>query len=413
MEMSDYSFDAIHKDEIRLLSLLPVTNNDAILIGELLTCWLPPEAGSSQDQSSPAYTNDRENAGGGYDAVSYHQGSDKKESAVYICVKDQPTNIIGKIQVPLNTELALKCFRALPPDVDLDYLWIDTICINQDNHVEKGVQIAKMAEIYRQAKNVRVWLGEQTEKRLEAMEFVESLNDFSRTEALTNDAQHVPKWVAFMDLMRCPYFSRRWVIQEVCLARSAYVHCGPSRIDWNRLRTAVGIFTKQAPRLKRMLKGDRRTGNNAEFLGDTDVLGAKTLVHLTDNIFRKIDGEIFDHLYSLESLVSALIMFETRNPYDLIYSILWLAHDTTPSADPSAGYDRSAVPSRTASPTPPATSSSSDGSPTSQKSSSTLAGQQPVSLPKSSYQLICSRRLPLHSGLCLEVDVAQRDLTHT
>lgn len=39
-------------------------------------------------------------------------------------------------------------------------LWVDAICINQSDNKEKGLQVAMMAEIYRTAKSVLIWLGD-------------------------------------------------------------------------------------------------------------------------------------------------------------------------------------------------------------------------------------------------------------
>ncbi|OAG05795.1 HET-domain-containing protein, partial [Paraphaeosphaeria sporulosa] len=39
------------------------------------------------------------------------------------------------------------------------HIWIDAICINQDDTLEKGKQVSLMSEIYRKAIQVNVWLG--------------------------------------------------------------------------------------------------------------------------------------------------------------------------------------------------------------------------------------------------------------
>lgn len=38
-------------------------------------------------------------------------------------------------------------------------LWVDAVCINQEDVTEKGNQVKIMATIYRYAKNTRVWIG--------------------------------------------------------------------------------------------------------------------------------------------------------------------------------------------------------------------------------------------------------------
>jgi hypothetical protein len=38
-------------------------------------------------------------------------------------------------------------------------LWVDAICINQQDKVEKTAQVSRMHEIYSAASNVCIWLG--------------------------------------------------------------------------------------------------------------------------------------------------------------------------------------------------------------------------------------------------------------
>jgi hypothetical protein len=42
-------------------------------------------------------------------------------------------------------------------------LWIDVICINQDNLQKRGHQVRQMNKIYEEAEQVIIWLGLATE----------------------------------------------------------------------------------------------------------------------------------------------------------------------------------------------------------------------------------------------------------
>ncbi|RYN90108.1 hypothetical protein AA0119_g11231 [Alternaria tenuissima] len=44
-------------------------------------------------------------------------------------------------------------------------IWIDAVCINQQDDVERSVQVAMMADIYARAEKVLVWLGNGTEEK--------------------------------------------------------------------------------------------------------------------------------------------------------------------------------------------------------------------------------------------------------
>ena len=45
----------------------------------------------------------------------------------------------------------------------ITHLWVDALCINQDDQEERARQIAMMGDIYSHAANVIVWLGEADE----------------------------------------------------------------------------------------------------------------------------------------------------------------------------------------------------------------------------------------------------------
>jgi hypothetical protein len=44
-------------------------------------------------------------------------------------------------------------------------IWLDAVCINQQDDVERSVQVAMMADIYARAEKVLVWLGNGTEEK--------------------------------------------------------------------------------------------------------------------------------------------------------------------------------------------------------------------------------------------------------
>ncbi|KAL5093970.1 hypothetical protein Trisim1_009442 [Trichoderma cf. simile WF8] len=81
-----------------------------------------------------------------YAALSYCWGGDQpvklKENLVKSWMKDIPYD-----QFPQTIKDAIQVTMAL----DLEYLWIDALCIIQDSNQDKAEQISRMAEIYEQA----------------------------------------------------------------------------------------------------------------------------------------------------------------------------------------------------------------------------------------------------------------------
>ncbi len=85
-----------------------------------------------------------------YEALSYCWGEQADRLAIFC--DGQP------LKATRNLEAALRCLRRAS---QCRLLWVDAVCINQDDTPEKESQVSIMREIYRKASNVIVWLGEE------------------------------------------------------------------------------------------------------------------------------------------------------------------------------------------------------------------------------------------------------------
>src|SRR2546421_7941835 len=86
-----------------------------------------------------------------YEALSYTWGSTKKIVKIWI---NECT-----MSVTENLYVALQHIRLEKSD---RILWVDAICIDQDNTQERGHQVQQMRDIYREAEQVVIWLGRGT-----------------------------------------------------------------------------------------------------------------------------------------------------------------------------------------------------------------------------------------------------------
>ncbi|KAI0113125.1 HET-domain-containing protein [Daldinia grandis] len=105
-------------------------------------------------------------------------------------------------------------------------LWVDSICINQEDPYERSHQVAIMREIYSKASQVLVYMGPTADDSDNAMD---ALNMLSReTEPDLSSSQKLG-----LDLLfKRRYFSRIWVIQEIIMARKVTLYCGAKSISW-------------------------------------------------------------------------------------------------------------------------------------------------------------------------------------
>ena len=202
-----------------------------------------------------------------YDALSYVWGNqaDKRQ----ISCNGQ------SIEVTQNLHSA---FVQLRSEHDEHVIWIDQLCINQDDPEERSREVAIMGQIYSQAKRVIVWLGSsdsETSKIFVLFHKLLKLREFEASEVYylalgdrshqtvnsahgtrdddyhgddDNDARTIVRprfppgtasiWKAVERFLDRPWFHRVWTFQEVVLSNACTVYCGPCRISWSDLSDA-------------------------------------------------------------------------------------------------------------------------------------------------------------------------------
>ncbi|PMD33029.1 hypothetical protein L207DRAFT_518383 [Hyaloscypha variabilis F] len=136
-------------------------------------------------------------------------------------------------------------------------LWVDAICINQENIEERNHQVSQMAAIYGQAQSVVVWLGWPEENEVgSAIGFLGAIprsgeeyiplfyQDCLGRDHLSFRPQKYQGRADFRSIrkgLQClsqkRYWTRLWVIQEALLATDVIVHCGRNCIAWKSLKT--------------------------------------------------------------------------------------------------------------------------------------------------------------------------------
>jgi hypothetical protein len=209
----------------RLLRLLKGDDDDFIQ-GQLFDSKLPPPA-------PPEYVRD-------YAAVSYTWGSESRPCEIMING--------NKMAVTKNAYLALRDLRYQEKD---RILWIDALCINQNDDRERGEQVQQMGSIYNGAERVIIWLGEATFDTDYVMHYMkqlekESIKHSSNGQEIS-DKQWGGIWSAVVhslnadqrdllveglqSLLRRNWFKRVWIIQEAANAQVAEIACGGKSVS--------------------------------------------------------------------------------------------------------------------------------------------------------------------------------------
>jgi hypothetical protein len=201
-----------------------------------------------------------------------------------------------------------------------------------------------MSLIYNRAMNVKVWLGKSYEDSDSAIRFIQRFTRLDDFDRLVNDPVTPSDWLAFIGLLRRPWFNRRWIVQEIDLAKIATVHCGASTMPWQSFANVVALFTSKNQDLRRLFQKSAEFDHHPDLFGEVEALGANDLVNAAQNLVMKSeDGVVMELQYSLEALMSLLTVFEASEPHDAVYAILWLAHDAEPESTRSAAKNEDPV----------------------------------------------------------------------
>jgi hypothetical protein len=194
-----------------------------------------------------------------YHALSYTWGDPVfPETLEVLQHADQETpESLGLINITRNLHSALENLRR--PDRVL-VLWVDAVCINQGDLAERNSQVRNIPKTYTEASSVIVWLGTDSPKK-DARRCLDFFGRLARLIADGNAEQQpdaswrrrfeINRMVStFLDdithatpiiipFLERPWFRRRWIVQEVVLAKEVVLHCGTSSIPWPDFELAM------------------------------------------------------------------------------------------------------------------------------------------------------------------------------
>lgn len=229
-------------------------------------------------------------------------------------------------EVTVNLDIALRKMRERNVS---RALWVDAVCINQGDLVERGEQIQHMRTIYSDAFAVSAWIGDAEDDTELAVQMIEELGseawgkDPETEEAvpvkskdwLREDGSgemsidfHSRSWKAFQQLLGRPYFTRCWIIQELTVPdpQKILVGCGTFWIPWLFWTSTFSKLSQGADILA-------FSGGGFKHFMDISMIG-----------FQYQLGKIV-----FSDLIECSMHFNATQPHDLLYAVLGLARGRT------------------------------------------------------------------------------------
>lgn len=107
-----------------------------------------------------------------------------------------------------------------------DLIFIDALCINQEDQKEKADQVLLMGHIYSNAKKTIVWLGGNTHE----------------LKSTKNREYYIPKSVVRDREIFCQeYWERVWIVQECLLSGNTYIWFGGKSFAWETMDRVIQV----------------------------------------------------------------------------------------------------------------------------------------------------------------------------
>ncbi|KAK2035331.1 HET-domain-containing protein [Colletotrichum zoysiae] len=298
-----YQYTPLRNDvfEIRLLHILPATSTDCQLKCRLETS----------------------------DILSVVHGILKYEALSYTWGTEAPTEKLTIDETRyLNITSSLASFLRQRRDLSKAVvIWVDAVCINQEDIVERNSQVSMMDGIYLACTTMSIWLGREGEHSdLGMME----LTNLAKSPTYTS-VPLLSKEVcnAIEKLLSRPWWTRVWIVQEICRGGAGseiwpdldalVVRCGGSSICWNYLVLACARIKVDESSLLQTIAGVEK------------VLHLDYIRWSGKRLVKKGLDAGFDENDFLR-LVRNYRHFDATDPRDKIYGLLGMLRnlDTTP-----------------------------------------------------------------------------------
>ncbi|KAI1747010.1 heterokaryon incompatibility protein-domain-containing protein [Xylaria castorea] len=254
-----------------------------------------------------------------YEALSYVWGSADDRVPVQMCSPSGEQTIL----VTQNLATALRHLRF---DDRARALWVDALCIDQSNLVERSQQLLKMGDIYRTSRRVVAWLGPESEDSSLALDTISRLapllevdwRDWRLKPSATSgfesgSATSSSGWLSvppaemrsIFHLISREWFERLWICQEIVLGgERSFISCGQKVVPWSSFRTVMYymyLFENQ-------------------LMGDQDAQPFAARMSLIVKLITLWPGVTF------MDLRADVGMFKCSDPKDRIYGLLNLLH---------------------------------------------------------------------------------------
>jgi len=229
-----------------------------------------------------------------------------------------------RVEITSNLDSALRAVAKRRGHIDKKgrreeiKLWVDAVCINQDDNQEKSQQIRNMRQIYSRAEEVIAWVGTGNKpSSITPLDFLNIVKQYGVCDNLATSLRARPDnaiqalFVSMDKFFAQPYWRRAWVVQEITVASNVqffYIDGYDIELTWEDV--SILLMTLQS----------------LVSVMDARCQAFKSAIHLLE--FRKRFFIDRDPIGLLDALWLSKDTLAT-DPRDKIFALLGICHDGT------------------------------------------------------------------------------------
>ena len=239
----------------------------------------------------------------------------------------------NSIEITTNLYLALLHLRSPTREIAL---WVDAISINQNDEEERNSQVSLMSFTFARAQAVVAWLGlKHTGNDDPAGN--DSMFNFMTVSWENGKTKHLSEIVtgektSFMSgspseetlyrIAASTYWTRLWVVQEICLCKELFFVFGSDLWSFDKLQQSAEECGKQRYSSTRPVDLEKE---------DIDYRAMLKLFECR--------AQRYSIMRSFERLIETFRMYKCRNIVDRIYGLMGMAYDVQPVSSSESTID--------------------------------------------------------------------------
>lgn len=243
--------------------------------------------------------------------------------------------------IPISVSL-YGALEALRQKAESAMVWVDALCIDQQNRGERTQQVQLMTNIYSTAGSVAIWLGPEEDDSARATDLLRDIADQAKSlervlSLILSRAQS--DLTAVVALFERDYWRRLWVVQEIYNARSIEVYCGSTKLPWKTYQLASQTFSRCRRDLDHALPGSKRDSGRITtspnqlsasqvlvYQGPASLPDLQSYIGLQEDALlavlracrRKITSDAKDKLFGVLGILPEEIRNDSRADYNLL-----------------------------------------------------------------------------------------------